>query len=362
MKKIRFIFFYGFLLSSTNSFCCTSFLLRTLNEINIYARTMEWGIFNLKSELTVVPRGITFTPMLATQTEGMQWINKYGYTAITIIKKTFVIDGMNEKGLTVGVLYFPYFAKFQDLDIKLENISITNIDLAAYLLGNFADTESIRNKLPTIRVVYNKDLDKSFGAQSQLHLVVTDEKGDSIVIEYINKKLHIYDNQIGVMTNAPSYDWHILNLRNYPTLSPFAISPKKTLDSVDISPFGAGSGMFGLPGDVTPPSRFIRAVAFTHTSSTLTSAEMAINQASRILNNFDIPKGIIKETDNNNFHLNYTQWSVIADINNRQYFYWTEFNRRMRMIDLKKINWSVNKPHTFPLDKKRHEDIDEITL
>ncbi|WP_411572507.1 linear amide C-N hydrolase [Tropicimonas sp. TH_r6] len=29
------------------------------------------------------------------------------------------------------------------------------------------------------------------------------------------------------------------------------------------APLGAGSGMIGLPGDNTPPSRFIRAVAWT---------------------------------------------------------------------------------------------------
>ena len=347
---------------STNSFSCTSFLLRTINDYTIYGRTMEWGAFDLKSELVVVPRQQKYTSKISAQTSGMKWANKYGFVAINAVNQPYVTDGMNELGLSVGVLYFPGFADYQAFDIKLAPNSIANVDLAAYILGNFTDTASIKKTLPTLRVVYNKALDDAFGAPTPLHLIVTDKSGKSIVIEYLEKKLHIFDNDIGVMTNAPAYDWHLLNLRNYPTLSPQGISEPKTLNGIDISPFGAGSGMFGLPGDITPPSRFIRAVAYTHTSTKLTTPDIAISQASRILNNFDIPKGLVREGPQQNFHLNYTQWSVIADLKRNKYYYWTEFNRRMRVIDLNKVNWSMTKPVALPLDKKREEDIEEIIL
>jgi choloylglycine hydrolase len=67
------------------------------------------------------------------------------------------------------------------------------------------------------------------------------------------------------MTNSPNYDWHLLNLRNYSNLTPWGAPATRNIDGVSLAPFGSGSGMLGLPGDFTPPSRFIRATAFVNT-------------------------------------------------------------------------------------------------
>ena len=98
---------------------------------------------------------------------------------------------------------------------------MNNVELSAYILGQFKTVAEIKAALPKIRVIYNEDLAKVFGAPAPLHLVATDSTGESIVIEYENGELHIYDNTLGVMTNAPSYDWHVLNLRNYPQLDSY---------------------------------------------------------------------------------------------------------------------------------------------
>ncbi len=166
------------------------------------------------------------------------------------------------------------------------------------------------------------------------------EKSGFSVKHYVGGKLNIYDNKIGVMTNAPTYDWHILNLRNYPQLRAFGGPTDRQIDGVSLAPFGAGSGMLGLPGDVTPVSRFIRAVAFTKTLIAPKDVEAGVNEAARILNNFDISRGLVREGESSeNYHLNFTQWTTIGDIKNRRYYWWTEHNRRMRMIDLKALNF-----------------------
>ena len=127
----------------------------------------------------------------------------------------------------------------------------------------------------------------------------------------------MFDNKVGAMTNSPNYDWHLLNLRNYATLTPSSARPR-SIDGVSLAPFGAGSGMLGLPGDFTPPSRFVRAVAFVNTMSPAKDAAEGVNAASRMLNNFDIPKGLVREGSNpEDFHLGYTQWSVIGDMNHK---------------------------------------------
>ena len=79
-----------------------------------------------------------------------------------------------------------------------------------------------------------------------------------MVIEYVNGAAHVYDNPIGVFTNSPAFDWHITNLRNYVNLSPINVAPVK-LSGKTLKGLGQGSGLLGLPGDYTPPSRFVRA-------------------------------------------------------------------------------------------------------
>lgn len=126
---------------------------------------------------------------------------------------------------------------------------------------------------------------------SPCHYVLHDAAGNCAVIEYVDGKRSIHDNPLGVFTNAPTFDWHITNLRNYANLSVTNVPPVE-LVGVRLSGFGQGNGLFGLPGDFTPPSRFVRAVAFSQSSVATKTAVDAILQAFHILNQFDIPKGI----------------------------------------------------------------------
>ena len=347
---------------TTSAGACTSFILKAEDGSLVYGRTLEWGAFDLKAALVLLPRNLTFTSELVGGKKGMTWKNKYGFVAINALNEPFYSDGMNETGLVIGSLYLPGFAKYQPLKAGEESSTLNNIDLLAYILGRFKTVREIKAALPKLRVVYNEDIEKTFGgAPATLHYVVTDWAGESIVIEYVEAKLNIHDNTVGVMTNSPPYDWQLKNLRNYTQLTPFAKGPgDKEVGGANFTPFGAGAGMRGLPGDYTPPSRFVRAFFYVETSIPLKDADAAINQASRILNNFDIPKGIMREgTSPDDYYLGYTQWSVIGDIKNKRYYWWTEWNRQMRMVDLSKLNFRGSEIVFIPLDKVRVQNIDD---
>ena len=113
------------------------------------------------------------------------------------------------------------------------------------------------------------------------------------MIEYVDGELHTYDNPIGVITNSPTFDWQQTNLRNYINLSTVNASPL-TIDGVTLAPFGQGSGMMGLPGDFTPPSRFVRAVALSQDAVPGQDAEATVKVAFHILDSFDIPLGAVR--------------------------------------------------------------------
>ncbi|MCP4180399.1 MAG: choloylglycine hydrolase family protein [bacterium] len=341
---------------------CTGFILKTENGSPLFSRTLEWGMNDLESELVKVPRNLKMITELGYGKKGMTWNTKYGFIGINFNHMTYYIDGMNEVGLSIGAFYFPGFSEYQQMKTGDESISLNSADLVSYILGNYKSVNEIKNELPKIRVIYNKEFEEIFGAPYSLHFTATDDSGKAIVIEYINGELHILDNTIGVMTNSPSYDWHQLNLRNCTNLTPYAgYSDEKEMGGVNITPFGVGSGMLGLPGDYTPVSRFVRASFFVHTSIPLKDTETALKQASAILNNFDIPKGIARAGTPDHYYINFTQWSSIADLKNRHYYWWTESNKQKRRVDLHKINFECNCTSSVPLDKVLSENIDDRT-
>lgn len=115
-------------------------------------------------------------------------------------------------------------------------------------------------------------------------------------------------------------------------------------------------------GDYSSPSRFLRAFFYTQTSVPLENVDAAINQASRILDNFDYPKGFVREGKSpDNYLLNFTTWTVIGDIKNKRYYWWTEWNRQMRVVDLGKLGFNGTKVIAVPLDKVRAQNVDDRT-
>ncbi len=335
---------------------CTSMTFKTEDGTQIYARTMEWGASDLKSEMVLVPRAMSFSSALAAGKTGVTWKNEYGFVGINAAGFPYATDGMNETGLTVGVLFFPGFAGFKEVDPAQLPTTISNIDFANYILGNFKTVEEARAAIPGLHVVRNADVEKAFGFPLPVHYIISDPSGASLVVEYMNGELRMFDNKVGAMTNSPSYDWHLLNLRNYANLTPQAGRPR-SIDGVSLAPFGAGSGMLGLPGDFTGPSRFVRAVAFVNTLIPVKTAADGVSAASAMLNNFDIPQGLVREGSPEDYYLGYTQWSVIGDMNHKVYYYWTMYDRRMRSVDLSKLDFGGTSPTSFPLDRVRTEDV-----
>lgn len=131
----------------------------------------------------------------------------------------------------------------------------------------------------------------------------------------------VTDNPIGVIINSPRFDWHITNLRNYISLRPLNVEPVK-LDTLALQPLGQGSGMVGLPGDFTPPSRFVRA-AFSAPAVPTANAADGVLQAVHILNDFDTPVGIVKDKEGKQVGYDNTLTTVARDPQALRYYWRT---------------------------------------
>jgi len=316
----------------------------------------------LKSRLVIVPRGHEFQSHLEDGRLGKRWTTKYGAVGLDVLEKNYVVDGMNEKGLCVNVFYHPGFAEYAPLDRAQIQNSLGSLDLCQYLLTTCATAEEARQAVQAVNVV--GVLEPAIGIPSPIHLIVTDPSGQAFVIEFTRGQTVLHDAPLGVITNSPNYDWHTTNLRNYVNLSPVAI-PDKKINDLDFRPLGGGSGMIGLPGDFTPPSRFVRAVAFSKTARPTQDGPETFYELFRILDGFNVPLGAAEgEASKTNLGglRSATLWTTAYDTKNRVMQYHTMHNRRVRQVDLTKIDFSATTELVhLPLEPTPTQDIEDVT-
>jgi choloylglycine hydrolase len=336
---------------------CTGIRLKASDGTVVHARTLEFAV-DILSDLIVVPKGykrVGSTPVIGKEhpLPGKKWTSKYASVGMSGLGLPVIFDGLNEEGLAIGLFFFPGFAEYMPYSPSQAENTIAPWEIGSWILENFKTVEQVKHEITKIvvpNVIYAKfDPD----SPPPVHFVVHDASGKSIVIEYVGGNLNVHDNPLGVITNSPTFDWHLTNLRNYVNFS-FTNAPVMKLGLVQLSPFGQGSGMLGIPGDFTPPSRFVRAVAYSQSVSEAfnqessegeyfhaATGEEAILQAFHILNNFDIPKGVARENE----HIeagsgktfvpaDYTMWTSASDLKAKQYYFRTYENSQIRMVDL----------------------------
>jgi len=365
LRRAAAALIFMLLVGNINVNACTGIRLICKDGGVVYGRTTEWGAFDLHSRVAIIPRGYSFTGLTPDGLNGKVYEAKYGFVGLDMLAKDYITDGMNEKGLTIGLFYHLGSAKYHDYVAAEASNTITALDVASYVLTQFATIEEVKKGMQDIRVV--GVIEEAIGIIAEGHWMVTDASGTSIVIEYTNSELKIHDAPIGVITNSPNYDWHMTNLSNYINLSPYSF-PTKQISGVEVKQIGAGTGMLGLPGDNTPPSRFIRAAAWTQTARDLPNAKEAVYETFRILDNFNLPQGPgaaegAGESVSDDLMRSSTIWTTAWNLTDLTLNYHTQHNRRVRTLDIKTIEFSEigNEIIHINLDDKKEQDIKDIT-
>ena len=337
---------------------CTGISMFAADGSYFQARTIEWAGTNLNSMYVVVPRNFSQTSFTPKGTNGMTFISKYGYVGLAVHEKEFIAEGLNEAGLSAGLFYFPNFGSYQLYDEKYNSTTVADLQLVSWILSQFATVDEVKANINKVRVV---SLMGGDGSAEAIHWRVGDKSGKQIVIEIEKGVPHIYDNPIGVITNAPNFPWHLSNLSNYINLTPINPPAHKMADFM-VEPIGHGNGFLGLPGDFTPPSRFVRAAFFKSTAPMLPTARATMLQCFHILNNFDIPIGM-------NFPKNEipdlpsaTQWTSVIDLTNGVVYYKTFDNNNIRMIDLKNIDFGKVKYQYQRLDEPNSQPVEVVAI
>lgn len=329
---------------------CTGIKLIAKDNSIVHGRTLEFGI-DLDTSIAVVPRGHVFTGTTPLG-PGMSFSTKYGTVGVIAFDQMAIMDGINEKGLSIGTFYFPDYAGYAEITADNQCLALSPIEFPHWILSQFATIEEVRSGLSQVLIA--PTISPQWGTSPPpFHYIVFDKKGNCLVIEPVKGKLVLYDNKLGILTNSPSFTWHMTNLRNFIHLTPWNAKPLK-LNGLDLSALGQGSGMIGIPGDFTPPSRFIRATLFSQNALRAENADKAIFQVFHILNQFDIPLGIVREEKNKMMYADHTSITCARDPQSLKFYFRTYDDPSIRVIDLNQFNLedkNIKRVHTSDTDQ-----------
>jgi choloylglycine hydrolase len=335
---------------------CTDFLLQAADKDNsvVVGRSMEFGE-DLGSQILVGGRGTKKqsgapdSPM-----GGLSWTAKYGYVGLNVAGLDLphlICDGMNEKGLSIGALWLPGYTRYsptvsskpQALDVKL----FTN-----WVLGNFATVAEVKTGLTGVQI-WSSSL---MSTKIPIHFSIHDASGTSVVIEFLegNTQGLVQSNTVGVLTNAPPFAWQLSNIGNYVGLSSVDAAPI-TIGGTPYPPPGHGSGMRGVPGDSTPPSRFVRLLFQKQFATQPANSADASNLALHLLNTVDIPLGTSaaqQEQKASKGNDDYTQWVVVKALTARTFSYRTAGNPTLMQINFADLDLGNAGEAAYPMPKE----------
>lgn len=251
-------------------------------------------------------------------------------------------DATNESGLSVAALNFPGNAHYLPIDETKNNVA--PFELIPWLLSQCASAAQARTMLERINLAAIPFSDAL--PLSPLHFLISDQS-ESIVLEPMQDGLHIHDNPSGVLTNNPPFDVQMQHLTRFMMLS--SRDPENRLaPSIPLSPDSRGTGAIGLPGDLSSPSRFVRAVFMKAHAQCGNTPEESITQFFHILGSVAHPRGSVIVENKPEITV-YSSCCTSSGV----YHYTTYENRQITAIDMRKENLDANALSSYPLIRRQ---------
>lgn len=336
---------------------CTCFTWETEDNQHLLGRTYD-QCGNLQgNSIAVVPRNY---PLRLEIDQGLQSYARsryaFGGMAIMGLESPVMVDGVNEAGVMGGLLNYPGYAVY-DLVRDSRHMNIHPGFLTGYILSQCASVEEAASLLPSL----NLTSERIFGHEISIHYIFSDRTGEAVIIEPDGEGLQIHRDTIGVMTNSPGYGWQCTNLCNYASVSNCLDSSHDFMELKVRGNSVTSGGGFGLPGDYSSPSRFVRMAVMKHYAVKGADEVEGVSRMFRQFSSVNIPEGIVmrqKEEDGQEEPA-YDQTLCISAMcaESGVYYFSTCRSRRISAVRLRGLEMNQEIRY-FPLPQS--EDIDYL--
>ena len=356
----HFIVVFLGLIASPMFACSDIALPKAEGQPVVSAREMDFNC-TMWSEFIVSPRGFKYTGYTPNSRKGMTWENKYGFIAINfvnipvlkLISKELYCDGMNETGLSAGLLWLES-SKTPNPSNEIASKTMCQLNVVAWVLGRCSTVKEVLD-------VFDKEnpdiyvwMLEPFGVlPTPLHLVVHDAEGNSATFEWLSETTFR-----PVITTGPTYTYSMTNdsaedYSDYMKLNPIfsKLTPTDPFNPVNKT-YNVGGGTVSMPGDSDSSPRWLRG-HFTMLNATPTepyrcSSPWRVIQAFRSIAHTNIIYGeSYNEEDANDTILFspyfYMDWTVIRDHTNKIIYYYSSRNHQMQTVKLSEYQQQMEK-------------------
>lgn len=334
------------------STACTGISLTAKDGSYIQARTIEGSHMELESACVIIPRGHLIESFTPTGEKGLKFKAKYGVVGMSVVREEFIAEGINEAGLSSGLFFFPDYGAYQPYDSLQRERTLGDLQVNAWILSQFKTIDEVKEAIAGVRIA-------GLEHTSVVHWRIGEPSGRQVVMEIVGGVVQFHENTVGVLTNSPDFGWHLKNLNNYVNLFP-GDAAEQHLGAQHVKAFGGNSGFLGLPGDFTPPSRFVRAAFFCATAPQLSTGFETVKQCFHILNNFDIPIGVEHHKGEGPKIPSATQWTSAIDLTHRIVYYKTMHNNTIRRISLAEIDFAKVGYQVHPMDRIKEQPVQDV--
>ncbi|HEY6978200.1 MAG TPA: linear amide C-N hydrolase [Chitinophagaceae bacterium] len=271
---------------------CTTFVIDKEGHI-VFGRNYDWisgaGIVHTNQ------RGLFKTSIKNNDGQTLSWVSKFGSITFNQYGKEFPTGGMNEDGLVVELMWLDG-ARYPENDARS---AVGVLQWIQYQLDNFSTTEEVINSDALLRIE---------SKSVPLHYLVADASGSVASIEFLGGKMVVHKGRelpFPVLTNS--------------TYASSAEAENKYLKRND--------GV--LPGD-NSLDRFVTACNMIQQFNAKNINTTVTDFAFSILDK-------VSQGD-------YTKWSIVYDITNKEIHFKTRGNSNIKIIRFKGFDFSCTSP------------------
>ena len=317
---------------------CTAAVYKTKDVY--FGRNLDHDM-SYGEEVVVTPRNFPFTFRKAGEMK-----THYAFIGMAFVAGGYPLyyDGTNEKGLSIAGLNFVGNAVYREPAEGKHNVA--QFELIPWLLGQCACLEDARELLKDLNIVNIPFSDKL--PLAELHWLIADGTG-AIVVESVEDGIYVYEDPAGVLTNNPPFPIQRFALNNYRGLNPE--TPDNTFSKdIDMDVYCKGIGAFGLPGDLTSQSRFIRAAFTCRNSVSGEGEEESVGQFFHILHSVEQTKAVSMLGED---RYEVTLYTSCCNADKGIYYYTTYNNNQITAVDMHKTDLDSAEIFRYPVEDRQ---------
>lgn len=292
------------------AYACTRLVYHGADHQIVTARSMDWKT-SIDTNLWIFPKGMKRSGEAGENS--LQWTSRYG-SVIASAYDIATTDGLNEAGLSASVLWLVE-SEYPTRDQTKPGLTIAA--WAQYILDNFAtvsEAVAVLEQEPFTLITDNLPGEERLAT---LHLAISDARGDSAIVEYIEGKQRIHHgSQYQVMTNSPVYDKQLAMNEYWEQIG----------------------GTVMLPGTNRASDRFARAHFYVNAIPKTPNQRETIASVFSVIRNVSVPYGITTPDQPN---ISSTRWRTVADQKRLHYFFESALTPNTFWVDLSKFDLSA---------------------